>query len=187
MPTTFAILGSGGLWLAPSDIPAPLEAQHSASVHDLTTGGGVARDEIDAATASVIGRVEDALTGSADHTELLRQLAHLVETTLQAQAMIHDVCRQDRAAPPAALTTLTPLAQQILELERILLPAGVRLENQLESALPPAQCDPVVFHQIMLRAIRHARRALKPDSVLRIALRLSASGRHASSMPMKTP
>ena len=45
--------------------------------------------------------------------------------------------------------------------------------NDIAEELPLAQCDPVVFHQIMLRAVRHARRTLGPSGTLNIVLKPS--------------
>jgi len=107
------------------------------------------------------------------------RLEQLAETTMHAQALIHEVAGQAEASSPQPLIALTPLAQNIIELERILMPASTRLDNEIADALPPAHCDPVVFHQVLLRGIRHARRGLGHDGRLGIRLRLAQTGRRA--------
>ncbi|HMV72176.1 MAG TPA: hypothetical protein PKC08_08380, partial [Pseudomonadales bacterium] len=83
-------------------------------------------------------------------------------------------------APAAApLTALAPLAQNIVDLERVLLPAAARLDNEFASGLPLAHCDPLVFQQVLLRGIRHARRGLANDGTLAIRLRALNSARRA--------
>src|SRR5262249_17424627 len=149
--------------------------QHGAMVHVLGAERGSRPGDLDGATASVVNRVEDALTDNADYAGVLRELEQLVETTMQAQALIHNVAGQ--AEPPARpVVALAPLAQEIVELERILVPATAHFENHIETELPPARCEPVAFHQILLRGIRHARRTLGRDGTLCIRLRNSSGG-----------
>ena len=177
--TDGALCGTGGIWLAPGDLPQADNRAEFATVHDLEHHRAQQRVEIGDATASVISRVEDVLTDAGDYAGVLQQLEQLVETTMQAQALIHQVAGQAEQPSPPALIALKPLAEDIVDLERILLPAGACFDNELESSFPPAQCDPVVFHQIMLRGIRHARRALDPRGTLGIRLRNSNAGKRS--------
>lgn len=171
------ILGTGGIWVAPAALRASGAAAANTPSHDLGAHRDASGDELAGATASVIGRVENALAEAGDYADVLRQLEQLVETTMQAQALIHQVAGQADPLHPRALVALAPLAQDIVELERILVPPSARLENDIESTLPPAQCDPVVFHQILLRGIRHARRSLGPAGSIGIRLRRTTPGR----------
>ncbi len=174
-----AFSGTGGIWLASGDLPPTGNLAESATVHDLEQHRAQQYTEIGEATASVISRVEAVLTEAGDYAGVLRQLEQLVETTMQAQALIHQVADKADQQSLQSLIALKPLAEDIVDLERILLPTGACFENELESSLPPAQCDPVVFHQIMLRGIRHARRALDPRGTLGIRLRHSDSGKRS--------
>jgi hypothetical protein len=146
-------------------------------VLDLEVHRTLRAADLDHATASVINRVEDALTDSGDYAGVLRQLEQLVETTMQAQALIHHAAGQ--GGTPRPLVALAPLAREIVDLERILVPASARFENEIDNELPPAHCEPVAFHQILLRGIRHARRTLGVRGSLCIRLRRSNGGRRA--------
>jgi PAS domain-containing protein len=171
-----ALLGHGGLWMDPGVLP--LEGSDApARVLDLEAHRTARAADLDHATASVINRVEDALTDSGDYAGVLRQLEQLVETTMQAQALIHHAAGQGGPARP--LVALAPLAREIVELERILVPASARFENEIDNELPPAHCEPVAFHQILLRGIRHARRSLGARGSLCIRLRRSGGARRA--------
>lgn len=128
-------------------------------------------DCIEDATASVVERVEQVLVEAGDYSEVLRRLEHLAETTMHAQALIHEVAGKTGTGAATPPTLLAPLAQNIIDLERIVLPAAVRLESEFAPELPPAHCEPLVFHQILLRGIRHARRGLPNDGTLVIELR----------------
>lgn len=174
-----ALSGTGGIWLAPADLPQADNPAECATVHDIEHHRAQQRTEIGDATASVISRVEEVLTDAGDYAGVLQQLEQLAETTMQAQALIHQVAEKVDQQSLQALIALKPLAEDIVDLERILLPAGTSFENELESSLPPAQCDPMVFHQIMLRGIRRARRALEPRGTLGIRLRNSNSGKRS--------
>lgn len=171
------ILGTGGIWIALAALPASGAGASSAPFREPDPCRDASGDELAGATASVIGRVEDALAEAGDYADVLRQLERLVETTMQAQALIHQVAGQADPQHHGALVALAPLAQDIVELERILVPPSARLENDIETTLPPAQCDPVVFHQILLRGIRHARRSLGPAGSIGIRLRSATPGR----------
>ena len=170
--------GFGGLWIAAADLPADAGASlmPAAAPDDLRARR---QRDLDSATASVINRVEDALTDSGDYADVLRQLEQLVETTMQAQALIHHAAGHGEAASTRPLVALAPLAQEIMELERILLPASAHFQNEIEQGLPPAHCEPVVFHQILLRGIRQARRALGAEGTLCIRLRRASGVRRA--------
>ncbi len=170
--------GWGGLWLSSGDLPADSGAPVVATPEPESLRARRQKD-LDSATASVINRVEDALTDSGDYADVLRQLEQLVETTMQAQALIHQVAGHGEAASARPLVALAPLAQEIMELERILLPASAHFQNEVEQGLPPAQCEPVAFHQILLRGIRHARRALGAEGTLCIRLRRASGVRRA--------
>jgi len=175
------VTGTGGILIATRDVPPAAPAADAA---DTATAAArpaetEAQDDIEGAAASVVGRVEEVLAEAGDYSGVLRRLEQLVETTMHAQALIHEVAGQAEAAESPPVTALTPLAQNIIELERILLPASARLENDIPATLPPAQCDPVVFHQILLRGIRHARRGLGSDGTLAIRLRSASAGRRA--------
>ncbi|MFM7275970.1 MAG: PAS domain-containing protein, partial [Gammaproteobacteria bacterium] len=167
-----SLIGCAGLWLAPEDFPVarPAEPVAALGVHSIAEQRGKRQRELEEATASVVNRVEDALTDSADYADVLRQLEQLVETTMQAQSLIHHVAGRSEAAAQRPLVALAPLAQEIMELERILLPVSARFEQEIEVDLPPARCEPVAFHQILLRGIRHARRALGPGGSLCVRL-----------------
>jgi hypothetical protein len=174
--TDGALLGQGGLWMDPGVLP--LEgADAPAQVLDLEAHRTARAADLDHATVSVINRVEDALTDSGDYAGVLRQLEQLVETTMQAQALIHHAAGQ--GGPSRPLVALAPLAREIVELERILVPASARFENEIDNELPPAHCEPVAFHQILLRGIRHARRSLGARGSLCIRLRRSGGARRA--------
>jgi PAS domain S-box-containing protein len=170
--TDGSLIGCAGLWLAPADFPVVRAAEpvDTTDLHALAQRRGKRQRELEEATASVVNRVEDALTDSADYADVLRQLEQLVETTMQAQSLIHHVAGRSEAAAQRPLVALAPLAQEIMELERILLPVSARFEQEIEVDLPPAHCEPVAFHQILLRGIRHARRALGPGGSLCIRL-----------------
>ena len=168
--------GWGGLWLAASELPGE---QEPAAALELDSLRARRQKDLDNATASVINRVEDALTDSGDYAQVLRQLERLVETTMQAQALIHQVAGHGEAASARPLVALAPLAQEIMELERILLPASAHFQNEIEQGLPAAHCEPVAFHQILLRGIRHARRALGATGTLCIRLRRASGVRRA--------
>ena len=131
--------GFGGLWIAAADLPADAGASlmPAAAPDDLRARR---QRDLDSATASVINRVEDALTDSGDYADVLRQLEQLVETTMQAQALIHHAAGHGEAASTRPLVALAPLAQEIMELERILLPASAHFQNEIEQGLPPAHC-----------------------------------------------
>jgi PAS domain S-box-containing protein len=169
--------GWGGLWLSASELPSG--AVSPASTPEPETARSQRHRDLESAAASVINRVEDALTDSGDYADVLRQLEQLVETTMQAQALIHQVAGHGEAASTRPLVALAPLAQDIMELERILLPASAHFQNEIEPGLPPAHCEPVAFHQILLRGIRHARRALGPEGTLCIRLRRASGARRA--------
>jgi len=166
--------GTGGLWIAVRDIASVARSgsSNTSSSERPAPRTPAGRDELDAAAASVVSRVEGVLADAGDYADVLRRLEQLAETTMHAQALIHEVA--DQAAEPAAapLVALPPLALHIVELERVLLPPNVQLESRIEANLPPVHCDPVVFQQILLRGIRHARRTLMPNGTLRIELRL---------------
>ena len=169
--------GWGGLWLSAGELPSGAVAP--APAPEPETARSRRHKDLESAAASVINRVEDALTDSGDYADVLRQLEQLVETTMQAQALIHQVAGHGEAASARPLVALAPLAQDIMELERILLPASAHFQNEIEPGLPPAHCEPVAFHQILLRGIRHARRALGPDGTLCIRLRRASGARRA--------
>ncbi len=172
--------GWGGVWIAPGELPADAAAVTPPAASGAPDALRERRHrDLESATASVINRVEDALTDSGDYADVLRQLEQLVETTMQAQALIHQVAGHGEAANARPLVSLAPLAQEIMELERILLPASAHFQNEIEQGLPPAHCEPVAFHQILLRAIRHARRAMGPDGTLCIRLRRASGVRRA--------
>ncbi len=164
--------GTGGILIATRDLPRP--RQHdAAAAAPAEAPASDAEDGIAGVAASVVGRVEQVLAEAGDYAGVLRRLEQLAETTMHAQALIHEVAGQAEASSPQPLIALTPLAQNIIELERILMPASTRLDNEIADALPPAHCDPVVFHQVLLRGIRHARRGLGHDGRLGIRLRLA--------------
>lgn len=169
--------GSGCLLVALDTLPLPArpEAPPSPAGDEQAPPG----DRIDDATASVVGRVEQVLVEAGDYADVLRRLEQLAETTMHAQALIHEVAGKAEASASAPLTALTPLAQNIVDLERVLLPASARLENEFAAGLPLAHCDPLVFHQVLLRGIRHARRGLAGDGTLAIRLRAVNSARRA--------
>ncbi len=170
--------GTGGILIATRDLPRP--RQHdAAAAAPAEAPASDAEDGIAGVAASVVGRVEQVLAEAGDYAGVLRRLEQLAETTMHAQALIHEVAGQAEASSPQPLIALTPLAQNIIELERILMPASTRLDNEIADALPPAHCDPVVFHQVLLRGIRHARRGLGHDGRLGIRLRLAQTGRRA--------
>jgi PAS domain-containing protein len=170
--------GTGGILIATRDLPRP--RQHAdAAAAPAEAPASDAEDGIAGVAASVVGRVEQVLAEAGDYAGVLRRLEQLAETTMHAQALIHEVAGQAEASSPQPLIALTPLAQNIIELERILMPASARLDNEIAGSLPPAHCDPVVFHQVLLRGIRHARRGLGHDGTLGIRLRLAQTGRRS--------
>jgi hypothetical protein len=175
------VSGTGGILIATSELPRPAQPPGTAEGGEPAQEAprAEAQDDIEDATTSVVGRVEEVLAEGGDFSGVLRRLEQLVETTMHAQAMIHEVAGQAETGSPQPMIALTPLAQNIIELERILLPASARLENDIASGLPPAQCDPVVFHQILLRGIRHARRGIGRNGTLAIRLRLVSAGQRA--------
>jgi PAS domain S-box-containing protein len=162
------LLGCAGIWVAPRSLPQDAAAR----LPSRASRSG----ELERATASVVNEVEDALTDTGDYAGVLRQLEQLVETTMQAQAIMHSIAGQPLPPPARPLVALAPLVQEIFDLERILLPPTARFENHVDGELPPAHCEPVAFHQILLRAIRHARRTLGPQGTLCVRLRSSTGG-----------
>jgi hypothetical protein len=160
-------IGCAGLWIPLASLPK------SALAPEPSAPRGT---DLMHATASVVSRVEDTLTDSGDYASILRQLEQLVETTMQAQAIIHNVAGQPLPPPARPLVALAPLAQEIFDLERILVPPTARFENHIDDELPPAHCEPIAFHQILLRAIRHARRTLGAEGTLCVRLRASTGG-----------
>lgn len=132
---------------------------------------GSSEARIDAATTSVVERVEQVLVEAGDYADVLRQLEQLAETTMHAQAMIHEIAGKAEPSATAPLIVLEPLAQNIIDLERILLPAAARLDSEIAAELPLAHCDPLVFNQVLLRCLRHARRGLASDGTLVVRLR----------------
>ncbi len=169
--------GSGCLLVALAALPLP--ARQDAPLAPASDEQAPPGDRIDDATASVVGRVEQVLVEAGDYADVLRRLEQLAETTMHAQALIHEVAGTAEVSAGAPLTALTPLAQNIVDLERVLLPASARLENEFAAGLPLAHCDPLVFHQVLLRGIRHARRGLASDGTLAIRLRAVNSPRRA--------
>jgi len=167
--------GTGGILIAARDLPRP--RQHEAAAPAATDAPpGDAEDGIAGVAASVVGRVEQVLAEAGDYAGVLRRLEQLVETTMHAQALIHEVAGQAEASSPQPLVALTSLAQNIIELERNLMPAAARLDSEIADGLPPAHCDPVVFHQVLLRGIRQARRGLGRTGTLGIRLRQAEPG-----------
>lgn len=165
--------GSGCLLVALDALPLRTAREDSSGVTDADPADG--NDDISDATASVVGRVEQVLAEAGDYAEVLHRLEQLAETTMHAQALIHEVAgTKAPTSASAALTALAPLAQNIVDLERVLLPPTARLESELAAGLPLAHCDPLAFHQVLLRGIRHARRSLAGDGTLTIRLRLAA-------------
>ena len=135
--------GTGGILIATRDLPRPNQYQAAAAAPaDAATSD--AGDGIAGVAASVVGRVEQVLAEAGDYAAVLRRLEQLAETTMHAQALIHEVAGQAEASSPQPLIALTPLAQNIIELERILMPASARLDTEIAGTLPPAYCDPVV-------------------------------------------
>lgn len=171
------LTGSGCLLIARDRLPLPshLVAEQQSPTQEQTLPG----DRIGDATVSVVGRVEQVLVEAGDYADVLRRLEQLAETTMQAQALIHEAAGKAQAPAAAPLTALAPLAQNIVDLERVLLPAAARLDNEFASGLPLAHCDPLVFQQVLLRGIRHARRGLANDGTLAIRLRALNSARRA--------
>ncbi len=170
--------GTGGILIATRDLPRSRQHDAAAAAPPEAPASD-AEDDIAGVAASVVGRVEQVLAEAGDYAGILRRLEQLAETTMHAQALIHEVAGQAEASSPQPPIALAPLAQNIIELERVLLPASVRLDNDITDALPPAHCDPVVFHQLLLRGIRHARRGLGHDGRLGIRLRPAEAGRRA--------
>jgi PAS domain-containing protein/DNA-binding NarL/FixJ family response regulator len=171
-----AMSGTGGLWIAARELASVARAGtgDAAATERPAARPATVRDELDVAAVSVVSRVEDVLADAGDYGDVLRRLEQLAETTMHAQALIHEVADQAAGPATAPLVALPPLALHIVELERVLLPPNVLMESEIEADLPPVHCDPVVFQQILLRGIRHARRTLVPGGRLRIALRLHA-------------
>ncbi len=170
--------GTGGILIATRDLPRPNQYQAAAAAPaDAATSD--AGDGIAGVAASVVGRVEQVLAEAGDYAGVLRRLEQLAETTMHAQALIHEVAGQAEASSPQPLIALTPLAQNIIELERILMPASARLDTEIAGTLPPAYCDPVVFHQVLLRGIRQARRGIGRDGTLGLRLRQAQAGPRA--------
>ena len=144
---------------------------------DLADAG----DEIRNAASSVVGRVEKVLTESRDYEDILAQIQQLVETTTRARELILGVREQEASPANNNVFAADVLVQEVLELERILLPASATLKPLIHKNLS-VKCDPLAFQQVMLRAIRHARSQLGAGGTMQVQLqRVSVSPRGCAS------
>ena len=129
-----------------------------------------ADDEMREITATVIGRVEQAVAASENCLQVLGALERLSEATAGALALIRpftDPVEDTTLAPMQAL----PLVKNLLDIEQILLPRQATLHRDLADELPEIHAHPAMFQRLLLHSLRHARSHIRGDGTLTIKLR----------------
>ena len=147
------------------------QAQKMEAIGHLT--GGIAHDFNNLLT-SIMGYVALASEreAAAGDATLTRQLDRALASCVRARDLIQQMLtfsRGKRGEPrPVALG---PLVRESVKLLRASFPAGVRIETDLDAAVPAVLADPVQVDQVLMNLAINARDAMGAGGRLSVALR----------------
>lgn len=132
--------------------------------------GGVCH-EINNLLQPILGLSELVLEDAEPGSEAARNLAMIVECSVQAAAIVRGIlttARQDTPAPRALV--FAPLLRNTVDFLKAILPPGVEIALSIECGEESVLCEEAELSQILLNLVRNASRAMGGAGTVAVSL-----------------
>jgi signal transduction histidine kinase len=152
-----------------------------------TLAGGIAHD-FNNILAAILGYGEMAQKGAPEGSAQRRHIDAAVSAGLRAKSLVERILAFSRSGVgervPVHVQSVVAEAVQVI---RASLPAGVRLEEELDAGDAGLLGDPTQIHQVVMNLCANAVQAMKSSGVLRVSVRSRRTCWTASSTRSSPP